>query len=207
MDLVRQHRIAYDALADEYEARATDFEEITRRRFARVVPWIPSSGSILDVGCGVGLAIQIGSELGYEVTGIDLSSRMAEYARRRNPGVRVIAGDVASMAPEYLGKFDCVFAQAFLHLFPASEVSDWVSLLIGYLKPAGVLTVSTTVSAVSSEGWEAKEDYEGGVVRYRRRWSRAEFTDLILRFAPILLDEWHAEDHLGKHWLVLTARV
>jgi SAM-dependent methyltransferase len=44
-----------------------------------------SSGLIVDVGCGSGIAAEIWGRAGYEVLGIDLSPAMIDLARRRAP--------------------------------------------------------------------------------------------------------------------------
>lgn len=65
-----------------------DSDTASRKRstIEKTVRWIntiagPGKQVILDLGCGPGLYCELLAESGYQVTGIDLSSRSIEYAR------------------------------------------------------------------------------------------------------------------------------
>ena len=124
---------------------------------------------------------------------------------KRNPGAPVVIGDFMSLDLSDFHPFDCVLAQAFIHLFPLAQVAPLMSRLMQLLKPTGILTVSTTVSHESSEGWGIKSDYDITLPRFRRHWTKNDFATNLLKYAPRLLDEWHAIDPYGKEWIVLTA--
>jgi SAM-dependent methyltransferase len=66
---------------------------------------------LLDVGCGTGSALLPMVERGYEPTGVDVSPRMIEVARRKLPdAVTLVVGDMRSL-PD-LGEFDLVWSVA-----------------------------------------------------------------------------------------------
>lgn len=66
-------------------------------------------GSVLDVGTGSGVFAEAFARRSWDVTGIDVSARMVEAARRQVPGGRF------QQAPaEALPFFDCEFDLAFL---------------------------------------------------------------------------------------------
>ncbi len=84
-------RASYDRVADTYvELNLGDI---------RTEPWLRAAmdvfadavrplGPVLDVGCGPGAVTGYLAERGVDVSGVDLSPRMIEHARRRYPGQR-----------------------------------------------------------------------------------------------------------------------
>lgn len=91
LDVVRE---SYDRAADAYVAMvATGPGDI------RTEPWLRAAmdvfadavvgrGPVLDVGCGPGQVTAYLAERGVEVSGVDLSPRMIEHARRAYPHCR-----------------------------------------------------------------------------------------------------------------------
>jgi hypothetical protein len=88
LDAVRR---SYDAVADNYVSMGigdlgpTPWLLAALNAFAEQVRGI---GPVLDAGCGPGTTSGYLHALGLEVSGIDLSPRMIEHARRLHPGVR-----------------------------------------------------------------------------------------------------------------------
>ncbi|GIU69565.1 MAG: hypothetical protein KatS3mg002_0801 [Candidatus Woesearchaeota archaeon] len=54
---------------------------------------IKDAKTILDVGCGPGLYCEILKQKGYEVTGVDYSKNIIEYARKNYPHLKFIVAD------------------------------------------------------------------------------------------------------------------
>jgi len=81
-------RTSYDRVADNYvEMNLGDIKEYPWLRpvvdgFAAVVHGL---GPVLDVGCGPGNLTAYLAERGLDVSGVDLSARMIEHARRLHP--------------------------------------------------------------------------------------------------------------------------
>jgi SAM-dependent methyltransferase len=59
-----------------------------------LLPYVPEGASILDLCCGTGELSQWLLNKGYQVTGIDRSQRMLEYAHQNAPNCKLILGDV-----------------------------------------------------------------------------------------------------------------
>jgi SAM-dependent methyltransferase len=53
--------------------------------------------TVVDVGCGAGLALQVARELGAKVSGIDAASGLAAIARRRNPDADIRIGEIEDL--------------------------------------------------------------------------------------------------------------
>ncbi|MBW4592786.1 MAG: class I SAM-dependent methyltransferase [Brasilonema angustatum HA4187-MV1] len=59
-----------------------------------LLPYVPEGANILDLCCGTGQLSQWLLNKGYQVTGIDRSQTMLEYARKNAPNCKLILGDV-----------------------------------------------------------------------------------------------------------------
>lgn len=92
LDAVRE---SYDRVADNYAHMVVT----TGVGDIRSHPWLKASidafadtvgglGPVLDVGCGPGTVTAYLAERGLDVSGVDLSPRMIENARRLHPGCR-----------------------------------------------------------------------------------------------------------------------
>lgn len=97
--------VAYDNYeADEFQRLAE-----ARDRFSRyIAPWLSRSpADILEIGCASGSLLAVARQAGNRVTGVDLSSRFAEQARRLNQ-LEVNVGNFLQLPlPERA--FDAVF--------------------------------------------------------------------------------------------------
>jgi SAM-dependent methyltransferase len=94
-------------------ARARDWAEIQERQcspvyhvvFAKV--GLKDGTKYLDAGCGAGMAAQIASELGADVTGVDAAPNLLAIAKERIPAGTFHQGDLESL-PFPNHTFDCV---------------------------------------------------------------------------------------------------
>ncbi len=68
---------------------------------------IPEGGKILDLACGKGRHSVYLNELGYNVTGVDLSEQSITYAKQFEN--ETLKFDVHDMSKPYTDKFDAVF--------------------------------------------------------------------------------------------------
>ena len=88
------------AVRESYDRVADNYVEILRPGWAASAdPWLCAAldvyaeavrglGPVLDVGCGPGTVTAHLAELGVDVSGVDLSPRMIEHARRLHPECR-----------------------------------------------------------------------------------------------------------------------
>ena len=84
------------AFSGEHDQKPKDQEML--RRFAQEIgPRRP----VWDFGCGPGNTAQYLKNLGVEISGLDLSAKMLEQARRLHPGIPFLKGDM--LALEFAG--------------------------------------------------------------------------------------------------------
>jgi len=96
------------------------------------------SGSILDMGCGTGTLGIILSDLGYKVTGIDLSPNMINIAKRKalqkNITLEFIVGNARK--PTFPSEsFELILARHIVWALP--EYKETLKNWSGLLKPGG----------------------------------------------------------------------
>lgn len=140
----QETRAAYDALAPVWSATTDDgpFNGALERPSLRSLVPRPLSGRrILDAGCGTGAQAEWLLSEGAEVTGMDLSPRMVEEARRRCKGrADFLVADLAEPVPLEPSSFDGVTCSLALHY-----LKDWSVPLESFarvLRPGGFLVVS-----------------------------------------------------------------
>ncbi len=105
LDLVRA---SYDSVADTYAE--LDVGNLAphpwlRAALAAFAEAVRGLGPVLDVGCGPGTVTAHLAGLGLDASGVDLSPRMVEHARRRHPELRfdVASATALDLAPASLG--------------------------------------------------------------------------------------------------------
>jgi SAM-dependent methyltransferase len=144
----------YDVLAPVYELLTGDYaygdwvgelEALARGRGL-------AGGRALDAACGTGNATLPLLELGYEVTGCDLSSAMVAAARERTAGrARIVEADLLRMP--LLGRFDLAtcFGDVPNHLASTGEVRTALTGLRRNLRPGGMLLFDVNLLAAYRE--------------------------------------------------------
>ena len=104
-------------------------EAIESGKFVRVDRWTrtfikplreANAKRILDLGCGVGNEVQRVGKEGFDVTGLDCSTVVIDFARKRVPGVKFIVGDMAKPLPFPDSCFDAVMSNVAAHMFSDS---------------------------------------------------------------------------------------
>lgn len=205
ISLNKIHVSVYDMLADEYEGCADSNSEIVAEAVEKLTQFLATSASVLDVGCAVGNVADAIASKGYEVDGIDISSKMIEIAKRTVPGARFFVGDVYTYSFEK--QYDAIIAFAFIHLFPRGEVVKMLNKFKEILKPGGYLYTGTTESSEYIEGYEYKHDYSKKVRRFRARWPRKELDQFLVNNGFEIIEVYKHIDFKNKIWLDYLLKV
>src|SRR5690348_18187519 len=90
---------AYDHIAERYlewRARQPRQEELTRW-LDLLHNYVRPGARILDIGCGAGMPLTFELSKTFDVTGVDISIRQVDLARRNVPAARFIHGDITTL--------------------------------------------------------------------------------------------------------------
>jgi 2-polyprenyl-3-methyl-5-hydroxy-6-metoxy-1,4-benzoquinol methylase len=133
--------IDYSAFEDRCRGSSDELRK-SQAHYLTMFPPPDGSGKVLDIGCGRGEMLEVLSEAGYEVLGVDLNAEMIEVCRSKglpvvqDDGIHVLQGTEDSS----LRGIFC--AQVVEHLL-TSEVEQLMQLAQRKLLPSGVLVVET----------------------------------------------------------------
>ena len=162
LDIVRE---SYDRVADNY----VDMVATTGLGDIRTQPWLRAAmdvfadavgglGPVLDVGCGPGTVTAYLVERGVDASGVDLSPRMIEHARRLYPrcSFSVASSTDLQLADSSLGG---VLGWWSLFNLPRDVLPQVLSSFARALVPSGQLMIATHVG----DGDVARTEAYGGV--------------------------------------------
>ena len=128
-------------------------EYVLRELFRRVE--LPPNATVLDIGCGLGWKSNLISQMGYNVTGVDISD-VAITKAKELWGIKGIDFRVCDMsAKDALNKkFDIIFASSFsLFKYDFRNGDNYYGKVVfSYLKPGGYLIFDWA----SNSKWKAK---------------------------------------------------
>ncbi|MFO8109520.1 MAG: class I SAM-dependent methyltransferase [Thermoplasmata archaeon] len=186
----------YDAVANQYRERTLKegdrrFQE---RMLSDTLEMLPSSPTILDLGCGDGRDTSFLDERDIHVTGLDLSKSMINLARQLFPDCKFVRGNMAK-TPFADDTFDCVWSSASMIHFPKKDLSKVEKEIHRILKRNGLLVFSF------KEGID--EGYESGTYGRKRYYSYYTLAELeeMLTFFHILTFRRYPEEIMGNRFV------
>jgi SAM-dependent methyltransferase len=187
----------------------------------------------LDVACGTGRHLEHLRNR-YEVTGVDLSRPMLREARRRLPGVRLVAADMRTLRlGERFDVVSCLFSaighlrseadlRRTFHAFERHLLPGGVAILVPWLGPAAFRPGHVSLDVYDEEG-DSIRIARGGFSERRGVYARITFDYLIgetgrgfrhlrdveeLRLtSPVRLRTLLGETGLRTHWVAPRTRV
>jgi ubiquinone/menaquinone biosynthesis C-methylase UbiE len=134
--------VAFDSIAEIFEQ---SFEnEITRglrqKAYGAIRDLVPPGSIILDMNCGVGIDALALAQLGYNVTGIDISPKMIEQAKQRASttvqGLKFYVTSFEDLSPVEGARYDLVLSN-FAGLNCVSRLDKVAQEIARVLHPGG----------------------------------------------------------------------
>lgn len=193
-------------MAEAYLATKDPEDPITISALEELTRDLPPGAPVLDLGCGAGLpATRWLAEKGFSVTGVDVSAKQLELARRLVPEATLIKADMTQLhfAPE---TFAAVVALHSIIHVPREEHPALLADIHRWLRPGGYFLATLTVT--DFDGGE--DDWEGWGAPMRWSHFEAETNRAMLREAGF--ESVHAEPRTGpgasgdETWLWVLAR-
>jgi SAM-dependent methyltransferase len=195
----------YDVIAERYLAWSGLRPSATRLKALDMADRAIAPGAdVLELGCGAGLPMTARLAAGRRLTGVDISARQLELARRNVPDATFLQADVTTLdvAP---ASVDAVVAFYVLTHVPRDAHADLLGRIRSWLRPGGVFIASLGV-----------EDDPGGIERewlgvdmyfshFSARVNRrlVEEAGLVVERAEVLVEP---EDRFDARFLWVLAR-
>lgn len=159
-DIVKR---GYDRIGADYERWSEGATDHAREQYAGMfLDGLPEGAAVLDLGCGSGELLTRRLAGRFRVTGVELSSRMIELAKRNVPDATFVRGDMASVgfAP---GTLDGVCAFYSLTHLPLEELPALLQKVAAWLKPGGLFVASM---GTATDPGSVEDDWVAGVPMY-----------------------------------------
>ncbi len=204
-------RKSYDRVADTY----ANLFATSGMGDVRTQPWLRAAldvfaesvrdlGPVLDVGCGPGQVTAYLAKRGLDVSGIDLSPRMIEHARRLHPHCSYEIGSATGkLRPTSLAG---VLGWWSLFHLPRRVVPQVLASFAQALVPGGSLIVATH----AGDGEETRTEAYGGVpVSWTtHRWQPEAFADMVTAVGLRLVAEVRlpGDEHSGPAFVLVAQR-
>jgi len=116
-----------------YESRKQYFKNLIEK----LKNYLPEKGKMLDIGCGVGIFMDIMKENGWDVYGQDISPFAVEYCEKK--GYKVFKGNLSDI--KISEKFDLItMLDVIAHI---ENPVSYIKICAKLLKPGGYLIIKT----------------------------------------------------------------
>lgn len=128
---------SYDDVADQWNSDGFPRDNGIKQH-ERAIAFAKERRRALDVGCGSsGRIIELLKNHGFEVEGLDVSRRMIEFAKRRNPDVVFHYADICEW--QLLQEYDLISAWDSIWHIPLSQQEPVLKKLMNGLSSRGIL--------------------------------------------------------------------
>ncbi|HEX8995987.1 MAG TPA: class I SAM-dependent methyltransferase [Ktedonobacterales bacterium] len=159
----------YDSVAERHHAWAAAVRQDERLRYTlELLDRRADGAAVLELGCGQGVPTTKLLAERFAVTGVDISARQLEIARREAPGATYLHADMASLAFP-AESFDGVAAFYSLIHVPREEHAALLGRIASWLRPGGLLVA--TMGARDNPG-DVEQDWLGAPM-YWSQWDAA----------------------------------
>ncbi|MFA7244107.1 MAG: methyltransferase domain-containing protein [Patescibacteria group bacterium] len=192
-DYLQLNKETYDRLAKEFQDKIGSRLSSDKRVVERFVSFLPTPSSninILDIGPGNGNMSMLLSELGYNVTAIEISPEMTRVASNNAPKAKIITDDFLSH--QFDKSFTGILAIAFIHLFPKQDLFRVLNKIKDLLENDGKVYFSTTKHRNSEEGMFSKNNFKDKSKRFRHKFTKEELWEQLEKIGFRIID--YSED-------------
>ena len=195
----------YDRVAERYLASKDPEDPTTLAALKELARGFSPGAAVLDLGCGAGVPVTRWLARRFAVTGVDVSARQLELARRHIPRANLIKADMTDLSFE-AESFDAVVAfHSIIHV-PRAEHPALLGEIRRWLRPGGAFFATWALGA-----WEGEEeDWEGWGAPMLWSHHDGETSLTLLRDAGFALERAEARTTSGargeESWLWVLAR-
>ena len=146
----------YDRIAEQYLATKDAEDPLVLAALEQMSRGLEPDAPVLDLGCGAGVPATLWlARRGFDVTGVDLSEKQLELARRLVPGATFVKADMTELDFE-AGSFAAAVAfHSIIHV-PKEEHQALLESIHGWLRGGGHFLATMTMTEIDGEDpdWE-----------------------------------------------------
>ncbi len=181
----------FDAFAEGFDAQLVDaLGYDAPEKICAAVRDVTPAGKLydtLDAGCGTGLCGPLLRPMSRALTGVDLSPKMLELARRRAVYDAVACEELTAFLTRSAGQFDLIVTADVLIYF--GDLAPIFSGAAAALRPGGILACSTESQTGTATGYRLQPSGRfTHAADYVRTRAAAEFEELAFIETTIRLD-------------------
>jgi SAM-dependent methyltransferase len=140
----------YDDGWSDYDRTWKERDDLQSEEWRRFTAAVKPGGSVLDVGCNSGRDTRQLIDLGYQVTGLDVSEQALRLYRKQCPEARTIKMSLLDVA-DLKEQFDGIWFSYVLVHIPFKLLPDALAALDSVLHPEGSMMMMVTVVPESQE--------------------------------------------------------
>lgn len=155
-DYIKETINTYNAYAERYTKNR---KKLIMGKFHEMFIKELKGKDILDLGCGPGRDTRVFLDLGYNVTGFDLSRELLRIAKEKNPEATFVEGDMLDL-PFSDASFDGIWSSAVIHHLVDADKERALVEMYRVLKPGGVAFIST--KAGEGDVSLPEKEFDGG---------------------------------------------
>ncbi|HLL60544.1 MAG TPA: class I SAM-dependent methyltransferase [Candidatus Nitrosocosmicus sp.] len=196
----------YDTHAKEYADKITNvYNEDSINAFTHL---LPSDPYVLDAGCGAGRHVKLLSQKGAKVIGIDISKGLLEEAKKRNPEIEFLYGDITQI-PFDDKTFDGVWSHAsIVHLEKEEDVHAALCEFHRILKDNGILHLHVKEQQGTADT-EVISDILSNHERFFRFYTKEGLSNMLQKIGFDIYKITSSDDPHGRkevQWLTFLAK-
>lgn len=147
----------YNKIAEDYHKNHADDQHWIKSA-EKFINLLKPGAKILDVGCGTGLKSKYFLAEGFQITGVDISDKMIEIAKKENPDGTFQVMDMKDVG-DLPDIYDGVFAHAVLLHIPKKEISNIIEKLVSKLRAKGYIYIAVKEKSDKDEEIVKENDY------------------------------------------------
>jgi 2-polyprenyl-3-methyl-5-hydroxy-6-metoxy-1,4-benzoquinol methylase len=148
---MKPHQVAesYDQIAEVWNSDNFNRDNGIKQH-ERAIAFVKNKAKALDIGCGAsGRILDLLMSRGFDVEGLDISTKMLDFARKRHPKTIFHHADICDWI--FPRQYDFISAWDSIWHLPLDQQQPVLTRLIDGLTPGGVLIFTTGAMDKASE--------------------------------------------------------
>lgn len=191
----------WDGIYWEKHIKEDDLDNIEDNWILDYMKYLPKTGNLLDLGCGVWQYSIYFYNLGYNVSSCDISSKALEILNEKNKNIKMKIQDMNKPLDYKDNEFDIVFANLSIHFLSDENTKNLLGEIKRILKPNGIFigSVNSTKAYefIKDHIIKLEDNYYDSNGRTVRLFDEKSFEKYFIDFDKITLTE-NVSDRFGK---------